>query len=339
MAERTDAALHAPPLGIQVEAHRVAVRAVLDLSALAFVHILLVASDVIAPSTALTFAAGWLGMAVLLGAYEVEYRMGVADTLAGGLLIALPAAAATSLLVQSPWGLVLAALLPLRLVTAAGASARLPMIDHLAAPIGEPPPATVPSRWTAARIRAWDVVGAALGLLVAAPLMLLVWVADLGWARGPLTFRQDRVGQYGRTFSVLKCRTMVVGADADGAQWAVPDDPRITVVGRILRRSRIDELPQLWNVLTGEMSIVGPRPEQVPLVDALRADYPHYASRYLVRPGLTGLSQVCVGYTATVEEAAQKLSRDLYYVAHPGTGLNFAISARTVRTVLAMAGR
>lgn len=321
------------------EASRIITRAVLDIVLVGCATALTTSVGGISSTTALVYIACWFATATLLGAYEGEYRLPVWDALVAGLLLAMPAAFAAALFTRTPNALLLVGFAPLAAVSLTFRSSRSPTIDDLSSDVHALPHLVSPSKWTRVRVRTWDFIGASAGLLVTVPLIAAVWVADRIWAPGPLTFRQDRIGLGGRPFSVLKCRTMVVGADRDGAAWTTTDDPRITRVGRFLRRTRIDELPQLWNVLLGEMSIVGPRPEQVPLVEELRRHYPTYDARHQVKPGLTGLSQVCVGYTANVEESGLKLSRDLYYVAHQSVGLNFAISARTIRTVLAMAGR
>jgi lipopolysaccharide/colanic/teichoic acid biosynthesis glycosyltransferase len=134
---------------------------------------------------------------------------------------------------------------------------------------------------------------------------------------------------------MLKFRSMVADAEADGrAQWAIPDDPRVTKVGRVIRRYRFDELPQLWNVLRGEMSLVGPRPERPELAQKLAAMLPAYELRHQVKPGLTGWAQIKQGYTASAEEATEKLRLDLYYVANQGLAMDLLILARTVRIVL-----
>lgn len=318
---------------------RVVLRAVLDLGSVGCATALATAVGGIPSTVVPVYIGSWFAAATLLGAYEGEYRLPGRDALVAGLLLALPAALLAALLTRSLLALLLVGLAPLSAISLTSRSSRSPTIDELSGDVHVLPPANSPSRLTRLRVRVWDIISASVGLLVAVPLIAGVWVAGRIWDPGPLTFRQARIGLDGRPFSIVKCRTMVVDADRDGAVWTIQGDPRITRVGRFLRQTRIDELPQLWNVLVGEMSIVGPRPEQVPLVEELRCHYPTYDARHQVKPGLTGLSQVCVGYTATVEESGVKLARDLYYVAHQSVGLNFAISARTIRTVLAMAGR
>lgn len=185
-----------------------------------------------------------------------------------------------------------------------------------------------------------DIVGAWVGLMILLfilpPIALAVWLED----RGPLVYRQLRVGRGGREFAVYKFRTMVVNAEADGrAQWATPDDPRITRIGRFLRRTRLDEWPQFWNVLIGDMSLVGPRPERPEFVTELEQIIPFYRSRLLVKPGITGWAQVNYRYGASVEDALVKLQYDLYYVKNRSLWLDLLILWRTVAVVLRFAGQ
>jgi len=185
-----------------------------------------------------------------------------------------------------------------------------------------------------------DLVGALVGLVLLAlvlPVVSLVLWLDAG---RPLFFRQARVGRRNRVLHLLKFRTMVSGAEAQGqARWAAPDDPRVTRAGRWLRRTRLDELPQVVNVLRGEMSLVGPRPERPEFVAELEHRIPFYRTRLLVRPGLTGWAQVNVAYADSVEEALVKLEYDLYYIKHRSMMFDARIVGRTVGTVLRFGGR
>jgi sugar transferase (PEP-CTERM system associated) len=151
---------------------------------------------------------------------------------------------------------------------------------------------------------------------------------------GPIFFRQTRVGLRGRLFSVIKFRTMRQDAEAKGAVWATRNDPRITLLGRFMRRTRLDEIPQLWNVLRGEMGFVGPRPERPEFVQWLSGEIPFYELRHLIRPGITGWAQVRYHYGASLEETKQKLEYDLYYVKHLSLGLDLLIMFETVKTIL-----
>jgi lipopolysaccharide/colanic/teichoic acid biosynthesis glycosyltransferase len=176
--------------------------------------------------------------------------------------------------------------------------------------------------------RAADLVLAvALGLLTLPLLLVLAVLVRLDG--GPALFAQIRVGERGRPFRLLKLRTMYVGS-GDEAVWAADRDPRTTTVGRFLRRSHLDELPQLWNVLRGEMSFVGPRPEQLPFVERLERSLPFYQRRHLIRPGLTGWAQVRCGYAGSDVGAAWKLCNDLYYVKHRSLALDLLLLLETV---------
>jgi exopolysaccharide biosynthesis polyprenyl glycosylphosphotransferase len=156
---------------------------------------------------------------------------------------------------------------------------------------------------------------------------------------GPALFRQERVGLGGRTFRVLKFRSMYVDAEKDGKpRWASANDPRITRVGRFLRRTRLDELPQVFNVLKGEMSFVGPRPERPFFVEQLTQQIPFYGARHTVKPGITGWAQVRCSYGASVEDATRKLQFELYYVKNHTLFLDLVILVETVRVVLSGAG-
>lgn len=145
----------------------------------------------------------------------------------------------------------------------------------------------------------------------------------------PILFVQDRIGRNGRKFRMLKLRTMAVSCVAERTATAT-NDPRITPLGTFLRRFHLDELPQLWNIFTGDMSFIGPRPEQPDLVAHYRLLIPHYDLRHLVTPGLTGWAQVCFGYAADVQETRTKLEYDLYYVQNFGLGLDLRVVARTI---------
>jgi lipopolysaccharide/colanic/teichoic acid biosynthesis glycosyltransferase/glycosyltransferase involved in cell wall biosynthesis len=165
------------------------------------------------------------------------------------------------------------------------------------------------------------------------PLSLLVAAAVRFDSRGPALFSQQRVGRNGQLFRIWKFRSMVHGLQAPGVHFAQADDPRITRVGHFLRRTRLDELPQLWNVLRGHMSLIGPRPEQAPFVREFATTIPSYPYRHLVRPGLTGWAQVQQGYADSTDSTRLKLSYDLYYVAHYSLALDLLIAAKTVKTI------
>jgi lipopolysaccharide/colanic/teichoic acid biosynthesis glycosyltransferase len=180
------------------------------------------------------------------------------------------------------------------------------------------------------------MVTAAILLLIALPLIGLLMLVVRVTSPGPAIFRQTRVGKDGSRFTLVKLRTMTVAdrAPADeSASWATDEGHRITRLGSVLRRYRVDELPQLWNVLRGELALVGPRPEQVPIVELLEREIPFYAARHTVRPGLTGWAQVNLGYSGSLEGARAKLQRDLYYVKHRGLRLDLLILWLTLKAV------
>ena len=183
--------------------------------------------------------------------------------------------------------------------------------------------------------RIFDVSIAGAGIAVLAPLFPLVALLVRLSGPGPVLFRQVRLGEGGRTFEMLKFRTMVDGAERSrGPTWAMEEDPRITRVGRVLRKTRLDELPQLWNVMLGDMSVVGPRPERPEFVRLLELEIPYWSRRHLVKPGVTGWAQVRGGYASDVAGSAQKLSFDLYYIKHQSVFLDLVICAETVATMV-----
>ena len=183
--------------------------------------------------------------------------------------------------------------------------------------------------------RLFDIVVAFLMLLLATPVMLLAAILIVLEDGFPIFYRQERVGLDGRLFKIIKFRSMRNDAESDGKpRWATVDDDRVTRVGRVLRKLRIDELPQLYNVLTGDMSLVGPRPERPYFVDQLTRDIPFFAVRHSVKPGLTGWAQVSYPYGATIDDAVQKLQYDLYYVKNHSLFLDVVVLFETVGVVL-----
>ncbi len=187
--------------------------------------------------------------------------------------------------------------------------------------------------------RVLDVVISALALAVLSPIMLLASFAIMLNSKGSVTYNQLRVGQRGHVFTVHKLRTMIQDAERSGAQWSQTDDPRITSVGRFLRKTRLDETPQLINVLHGEMSLVGPRPERPEFVSDLITKIPFYQTRHLVKPGMTGWAQVKFPYGASVKDAFEKLQYDLYYIKHRSFSLDLSIWIRTIIIMLGFKGR
>lgn len=195
------------------------------------------------------------------------------------------------------------------------------------------------SAWLSASKRAFDIVLAAFGLLLSAPLMLFVAILMRVASPGPILYHQRRVGKDGRLFMIHKFRSMRVDAEAlTGAVWATAGDPRVTPVGRFLRRTRLDELPQLWNVLTGDMSFVGPRPERPEFVADLSKQISFYPQRHVTRPGLTGWAQIRHAYGSSVQDALEKLQFDLFYIKHMSIAFDLFVILETVKTVLVRRG-
>jgi len=194
-----------------------------------------------------------------------------------------------------------------------------------------------------ALIKVWkrciDILFSVVGLLISAPFFPLITLAIKLESPGPLFFKQVRVGHGEKPFALYKFRSMCQDAERDGAVWAVKNDARITGVGRFLRNSRIDEIPQLYNVLKGEMSFIGPRPERPEFVEKLQRDIYYYSERHTTKPGLTGWAQVRYPYGATVEDAVEKLRYDLYYIKNLSLMLDVQIMFETVKVVLFGRGR
>ena len=184
--------------------------------------------------------------------------------------------------------------------------------------------------------RTFDIV-TSLGLLMFALPMMIVTACAIrvedGW-KAPIIYRQRRVGQHGNLFDVLKFRSMIVDAEPHGVVWSTLNDARITRVGKVIRKMRIDELPQLLNILRGDMSFVGPRPERPEFVEQLARKIPYYSQRHIVKPGLTGWAQLCFRYGSSEDDAAEKLQYDLYYVKNRSLLLDVAIVLQTVEVVL-----
>ena len=248
------------------------------------------------------------------------------------------------------------------MIVAAGKDSRLPVSEliHLrtlgirirdansaiASLTGRIPLETVPTNWflfsegfrrtrpTAILKRILDVCCSVTGLALSLPLMAIVAAAVKLDSPGPALFRQIRVGLNGKLFEVLKFRSMRIDAEAAGAQWAQENDPRVTRLGKYLRAFRLDELPQFINVIRGDMSFVGPRPERPEFVQQLREHIPYYDERHTVRPGLTGWAQVCYPYGACVEDALRKLEYELFYLKNMSAFFDAAIVFKTVKIVL-----
>ena len=184
-----------------------------------------------------------------------------------------------------------------------------------------------------------DILTSLAFLAILFPLGLIISIAIKLTSKGPVFFIQERIGLNHKVFRLIKFRTMVKGAEKKDPKWADRDDPRVTAVGKILRRTRLDELPQLINVLKGEMSIIGPRPEREFFIEKLIKKIPHYSLRFSVKPGLTGWAQVNSGYAASEKDAVEKLEYDLYYVKNISFFLDFRIFLKTIRTIIFGMGR
>jgi sugar transferase (PEP-CTERM system associated) len=191
------------------------------------------------------------------------------------------------------------------------------------------------SRFHLAYKRAASVLVSIVGLLLSLPLIPFIIVVIKLTSRGPVFYRQSRVGREGAVYYCYKFRTMRADAEADtGPTWAGDDDPRITSVGRFLRQSRMDEIPQLWNVLKGDMSLVGPRPERPEFVDMLSKEIPYYHLRHTIRPGITGWAQIRYKYGSSIEDAKEKLRYDLFYIKNMSAGLDLLVFLQTIKIIL-----
>ena len=186
--------------------------------------------------------------------------------------------------------------------------------------------------------RVISMCAAAIGLALCLPFIPIIMLMVRLSSPGPVFFRQTRVGVGGKTFNVIKFRTMRTDAEAAGAQWATKNDPRVTRVGMFMRKTRLDEIPQLWNILRGDMDFVGPRPERPEFIPMLSENLPFYYLRHLIRPGLTGWAQIRYGYGATLAETREKLEYDLYYLKHMSLGLDLFIMFETIKTIIRRRG-
>ena len=193
--------------------------------------------------------------------------------------------------------------------------------------------------WQVAVKRAIDVVASAIALVLLAPLLLCIAIGVKLGSTGPVLFHQERVGRWGRPFTIHKFRSMYTNAEEQGPQLSRDNDPRITPIGRFLRKSRLDELPQFYNVLIGEMSLVGPRPERQHYIDLISERAPHYRHLQKVRPGITSWGQVKYGYAENVDQMVQRLRFDLIYMENMSLSLDIKILAYTVWIVLRGRGK
>ncbi|MGL5233082.1 MAG: exopolysaccharide biosynthesis polyprenyl glycosylphosphotransferase [Fusobacteriaceae bacterium] len=187
--------------------------------------------------------------------------------------------------------------------------------------------------------RAFDLILALIIGLITCPIMAIATIIVRAESPGPIIYSQARVGENNIEFNVYKFRSMRNDAEKDGAKWATLNDPRVTKFGNFMRKTRIDELPQLWNVIKGDMSFIGPRPERMVFIKELEKIIPYYNLRHLVKPGLTGWAQVMYPYGASIDDAKHKLEYDLYYVKNQNIHLDMVIMFRTLKTVLFGKGR
>ncbi len=215
-------------------------------------------------------------------------------------------------------------------------------VEHVGRDLNAVLPLSRPSdfRLYLALRRLFDIIVSLFGSMFLAVLIPFIWLANQFTSPGDLFYRQTRVGKGGKLFDLLKFRSMVMGAEEQtGAVWAGEDDSRVTLVGRFLRRMRLDEMPQFWNVLKGEMSLIGPRPERPEFVARLAEEIPFYRVRHAVKPGITGWAQVKYPYGASVNDSLVKLQYDLYYIKHQGLYLDLLILLKTAQVMLGMMGR
>jgi exopolysaccharide biosynthesis polyprenyl glycosylphosphotransferase len=187
--------------------------------------------------------------------------------------------------------------------------------------------------------RAFDILLAIIGLTIGVLILPLIVLGNLLGNKGPLFYIQERIGRNGKPFQIIKLRTMVVNAEKDGVKWAKKDDKRITKFGKFLRRSRLDEIPQFYNVLKGDMSVIGPRPERPFFVNELARIIPFYETRHIIKPGLTGWAQVKTRYGSSIDDSLTKLQYDLYYIKHRSVFLDFNIAIKTLSTILYYRGQ
>lgn len=187
--------------------------------------------------------------------------------------------------------------------------------------------------------RLFDILFSLIGLFFGILILPLIVIGNLCGNKGPLLYRQERVGKNGKLFEIIKLRSMIINAETNGAKWAELNDVRITKFGKFLRRSRIDEIPQFLNIIKGEMSMIGPRPERPVFVEELAKTIPFYETRHIVKPGLTGWAQVKTRYGASVDESLVKLQYDLFYIKHKSFFLDLNIMVKTLSTVLYYRGQ
>jgi exopolysaccharide biosynthesis polyprenyl glycosylphosphotransferase len=212
-------------------------------------------------------------------------------------------------------------------------SGSVKMTSIFGAPLIEVNPQIMPA-WQFSVKRVFDITASALALLILSPLYLILSILVRTSSPGPIFFRQERIGKHGRPFKIVKFRSMYVGAEANGPQLSSTSDPRITPIGRWMRKTRMDEIPQFWNVLKGDMSLVGPRPERQHFIDAITEVAPHYTHLHKVRPGITSWGQVKFGYAENVDQMVRRLKYDILYIENMSLAVDLKILAYTVLIIL-----
>ena len=212
-------------------------------------------------------------------------------------------------------------------------SGSVKMTSIFGAPLIEVNPQIMPA-WQFSLKRVMDICASSLALLILTPVYLVLAIAVQFSSKGPIFFRQERIGKHGRPFRIIKFRSMYSDAERDGPQLSSAKDPRITPIGRWMRRTRMDELPQFWNVLKGDMSLVGPRPERQHFIEAITEVAPHYRHLHKVRPGITSWGQVKFGYAENVEQMVRRLKYDILYIENMSLAVDLKILAYTVLIIL-----
>jgi len=212
-------------------------------------------------------------------------------------------------------------------------SGSVKMTSIFGAPLIEVNPQIMPA-WQFAIKRSFDIFFSSLALLILFVPMVVIAALVKGSSPGPVFFRQERIGRSGRPFHIIKFRSMVADAESDGPQLSSSTDPRITALGRFLRRTRMDELPQFWNVLKGDMSLVGPRPERQHFIDEITKVAPHYRHLHKVRPGITSWGQVKFGYAENVDQMLRRLKYDILYIENMSLAVDLKILAYTLLIIL-----
>ncbi|MCB0771399.1 MAG: sugar transferase [Flavobacteriales bacterium] len=212
-------------------------------------------------------------------------------------------------------------------------SGSVKMTSIFGAPLIEVNPQIMPA-WQFSVKRVFDITASALALMILSPLFLVLAILVRSSSPGPVFFRQERIGKHGRPFNIVKFRSMYMGAEANGPQLSSTSDPRITPIGRWMRKTRMDEIPQFWNVLKGDMSLVGPRPERQHFIDAITEVAPHYTHLHKVRPGITSWGQVKFGYAENVDQMVRRLKYDILYIENMSLAVDLKILAYTVLIIL-----